>query len=698
MSNQRASQPALVIRHTGQTFPLSQAPVTVGRQADNTIVLADPQASRHHATVFWQAGSFAVQDMGSANGTFVNNQRITSPRRLSDGDSIRMGNTIFDVRLPPPASEDQTMVGAALPPGEADGPAKRSFLPILIGVLLAAIVIVGLAIAALLLLSGDGGDAPTVAIQSPTQGAEITLGSEVVLQATAAGARDITRLEIKVDDVLAGVTTSPDSEGTGTLTVSQPWAFSQAGPHTITAMAYTAGNRISDPATIEILVTELAAQETPSATPSATPTTEAPSDTPEATVSPGATAVTDTPTPSATPTPSPTPTSTPTPTPTNTQVPLPQIEYFRATPASIVAGGCTTLEWGTVSNATQATIDQGIGGVATPGSTSVCPTNTTTYILTAQGPGGTASASATVTVQPALPDLTVVSIEFVPQPPVQNQNNEVRITLRNIGTGPAGAFRWEWQPGTATPLGGAVPGGLNAGQSLVVSTVWNPASWYANLSTVARVDVDNDVTESDESNNELQVNVQVVPPSDVTVTLYSQAALDGFQANNGGGNTAADIRLGNGAMVGSPSYELVTRGFMSFDLSGIPASATIKSIELRFFQVQINGNPYSKLGNPLLKHVDYGSSLENADFNTPELASAILSPRTSPGQWYIITSNTLADWIEQDLAAGRTRFQGRLQFTTETDGDGIQDSASIESGNNSMGTGNLPRLTITYSP
>jgi len=291
-----------------------------------------------------------------------------------------------------------------------------------------------------------------------------------------------------------------------------------------------------------------------------------------------------------------------------------------------------------------------------------------------------------------------VSIEFVPQPPVQNQDNEVRVTLQNIGAGPAGSFRWEWQPGTATPLGGAVPGGLNAGQSLVVSTVWNPASWYANLPTVARVDVDNDVAESDESNNELQVNVQVVQPSDVTVTLYSQAALDGFQANNGGGNASADIRLGNGAMVGSPSYELVIRGFMSFDLSGIPASATIKSIELRFFQVQINGNPYGKLGNPLLKHVDYGSSLENADFNTPELASAILSPRTSAGQWYIITSNVLADWIEQDLAAGRTRFQGRLQFSTETDGDGIQDSVSIESGNNSLGSGNRPWLTITYTP
>jgi hypothetical protein len=608
-----------------------------------------------------------------------------------------MGNTIFDVRLPPAADQDQTMVGAAMPPDGSGGPTRRSFLPILIAVLLAAVVLVGVAIVALLLLSDDDKDTPTVAIQSPLQGAEIMVGTEVLLQATAAGARDITRLEIKVDDVLAGVSTSPDSEGTGALTVNQPWTFSQVGPHNVTATAYTAASRISDPASVEVIVLEIVTEDTPTATPSATLTIEAPTDTPTATASPTTeVSVTDTPTP--TPTPSLTPTSTPTPTPTDTQIPPPVIESFGATPSSITAGDCATLEWGTVTGATDASIDQGIGGVGTPGSTSVCPTDTTTYVLTATGPGGTATASTTVTVLPALPDLTVVSIEFVPDPPVQNQDNQVRITLQNIGAGSAGPFNWEWQPGTAAPLGGTVPGGLNAGQSLVVSTVWNPASWYANLPTVARVDVDNDVTESDETNNELQVNVQVIPPPDVTVTLYGQAALDGFQANNGGGNTSADIRFGNGNMVGSPSYELVVRGFMSFDLSGIPASADIKSIELRFFQVQVTGSPYAKLGNPLLKHVNYGSSLENADFDTPELASAILSPRTSPGQWYIITSGTLADWIEQDLAAGRTRFQGRLQFSTETDGDGSQDSVSIESGDNALGTGNLPRLTITYAP
>jgi hypothetical protein len=681
--SERPSSPALIIRHTGQVFSLTQEPVTIGRQEGNTIVLADSQASRHHATISWQAGSFVIQDMGSANGTFVNEKRIAAPQPLRDGYVIRMGNTVFDMRLPPAAGGPaDTMAAYPVAAAGASGATKRSPLMIILAILLAGIVIVGLAIVAILLFSGDDAGQPTVAIQSPPEGAELPANQEIILQATATGARDITLIEIMVDNVVVGMSASPAPEGNDSLTVTQPWTFSQTGPHSISAVAYTASDSISEPAVASVVVVEGVDEGTPSATPSPSPT-----------ASPSATLLPDTPTPTSTAT----PTNTSTPTPTPTQQPPPQIAFFQANPASIITGQCTTLEWGAVTNATEVHIDQGIGGVATPGSQSVCPTATTTYLMTATGPGGTATASVTVTVQPGQPDLTVESIEFVPTPPVQNQDNEVRITIKNIGNAPAGAFDWDWQPGSATPFEGSLPG-LDAGQSQVVTVTWHPSSWYANLPTVARVDIGNAVDESDETNNELQVNVMVVPPADVTVTLTGQAALDGFRANNGGGNNTVDIRVGNGAMFGSPSQELVIRGFLSFDLSGIPASADVKSIQLRFYQVSVTGVPYAKLGNPLLQHVDYGSTLNDAAFDTPVLHSAILAPHTGAGEWYNITSNTIANWIEADLAAGRTRVQMRLQFSTETDGDGQQDTANFESGDNYFGTGNVPQLTITFAP
>jgi pSer/pThr/pTyr-binding forkhead associated (FHA) protein len=688
MSQQGAPNPSLVIRHTGQAFPLTQEPVTLGRQGDNSIVLADPQSSRHHARIFWQAGAFIVQDLDSANGTFVNDQRISAPRRLADGDSIRVGNTHLGVRLPPPVGPvGETMIAGG-PGPEREG---RSTLPVIFGLLVGAIVIVAAIIVAILLLSGNGDTPLTVIIQSPPEGTQIERGSQAVLQATASGASDITRLELLVDDIVVGMSPSADAEGTGSLSVSQPWTFSQAGDHKISAKAYTADGRVSDPASVSVLVVDSAAQITPTPTPSPTETP-----TPTATITDTPLPGTDTPTPTATSTDTPTP--TPTPTPTVTTPPPPAIASFQASPGTIVSGGCTTLEWGAVTGATEVSIDQGIGGIATPGTRSVCPTATTTYTMSAVGPGGTTTASVTVTVQAAQPDLTVESIAFVPTPPVQNQNNEVRVTIRNVGAGAAGPFYWEWQPGSAAPLGGHVPGGLNAGQSIIVSATWNPSSWYANLSTEARVDTGGDVAETDETNNSLGLGVQVVPPSDVTTTLIGQAALDGFRANNGGGNNGVDIRAGNGTFFGSPSTELVVRGFMSFDLSGIPSGATINSIELSFYQVSVTGAPYAKLGNLLLKHVDYGSSLDSVDYDLPAFHSAILAPHTGAGEWYTITSTTIADWIEQNLTLGRTRLQFRLQFSTETDGDGDQDTVSFESADNSLGTGNVPQIVITYTP
>ena len=68
-----------------------------------------------------------------------------------------------------------------------------------------------------------------------------------------------------------------------------------------------------------------------------------------------------------------------------------------ATPSVISAGDQVTLKWQT-SNATSVSIDNGVGTVPTTGVKTVTPSETTTYHLTATGDGGTADATATVTV------------------------------------------------------------------------------------------------------------------------------------------------------------------------------------------------------------------------------------------------------------------------------------------------------------
>ncbi len=102
-------------------------------------------------------------------------------------------------------------------------------------------------------------------------------------------------------------------------------------------------------------------------------------------------------------------TSTPTRTPTRTSTPTaaapagcsgsPNIAgSLSASPATISPGNSSTLSWGAVTNADSVEIDPDIGGVASPGATSVSPRQTTTYTLTARCGSNTRTQQATVTV------------------------------------------------------------------------------------------------------------------------------------------------------------------------------------------------------------------------------------------------------------------------------------------------------------
>jgi hypothetical protein len=73
-----------------------------------------------------------------------------------------------------------------------------------------------------------------------------------------------------------------------------------------------------------------------------------------------------------------------------------------ASPASAQAGQPVTLTWSS-TKATSVTLEPSVGGVAAQGSTTVRPSQSTTYTVTATGPGGSARASAQVIVTPAPP-------------------------------------------------------------------------------------------------------------------------------------------------------------------------------------------------------------------------------------------------------------------------------------------------------
>src|SRR5512143_906271 len=71
----------------GRTFRIAAPPLTIGRGMVD-LALRATDVSRHHARIVMQASAYALEDLGSANGTFVNGTKIDGARPLTPGDRI----------------------------------------------------------------------------------------------------------------------------------------------------------------------------------------------------------------------------------------------------------------------------------------------------------------------------------------------------------------------------------------------------------------------------------------------------------------------------------------------------------------------------------------------------------------------------------------------------------------------------------
>jgi pSer/pThr/pTyr-binding forkhead associated (FHA) protein len=77
---------------SSRAFEFDGRPLTIGRSDDNGLVLRDGRASRHHARIDARRGSLVLSDLGSTNGSWVNDRRVESIA-LGEGDQVRLGMT-----------------------------------------------------------------------------------------------------------------------------------------------------------------------------------------------------------------------------------------------------------------------------------------------------------------------------------------------------------------------------------------------------------------------------------------------------------------------------------------------------------------------------------------------------------------------------------------------------------------------------
>ncbi len=371
----------LVELGTAESFALGFEPVSIGRHSDNTIILPDVQVSRHHAEIVMQGGRWVISDLGSANGTYVNGQRIPGPQVLNHGDSIRLGQTQFRVEIAAALAAQDTLIERVPAPVAAPAQARsRSGLVVALVALAAVLVLLIGVFVVWPLIGGDGVDVQDLTAMPGTAIADNATSTE------SASPSPTTR--IKPTTTALPTIAPPTREPTSPPpTLAPPRLTDTPAPRPAIGFfrARETAMQQGECTRLEWGQVENASQITVSdvgrvgpsgkvdvcldATKTYILRARGAGGTVEESVE------------------------------ITVQIPTgPLIEYVRVIPSIISPGDCAQLEWGKVENSTAATIEPGIGGVATPGNLEVCPDTTTTYILTAQNPDGSSTAQTTLLV------------------------------------------------------------------------------------------------------------------------------------------------------------------------------------------------------------------------------------------------------------------------------------------------------------
>jgi hypothetical protein len=216
--------------------------------------------------------------------------------------------------------------------------------------------------------------------------------------------------------------------------------------------------------------------------------------------------------------------------------------------------------------------------------------------------------------------------------------------------------------------------------------VYNQPGQYT---MVIMVDLHDGVDEVNEDNNQCQAQITVVEAQEPTPTsqtwegavLWADASRSGHLSIGMGGAHVVDV----GAVVGDDAGNGQLKGFLTFDLSGIPAGANITAATLNLGSFQKQGNPLEDLGALTAYLVNYGD-LDGGDWDL----QASSTPARYEGLSAVSQDQDVLPSVRLAFSNGWA-YQLRLQFAHQASNDGQEDSFEFNTGGGGV------RLVVTYT-
>jgi len=643
----------------GQVYTMLGNRLAIGRAQDNDVVLDDPQVSRHHAQVVRRGNQIIVEDLGSTNGTLVNGRHITGPHVLQPTETIAVGSSVFSVEgFPAPNTVGVRPYRESTPPplGTPSGPPpsaepprdkKADETPWLAigwvgGLLIIVVIILTLAGLTAWLLTRDRVQAtpttPSVFIQSPVAGSQVPVDQPVIVNATASDPNGVTRAELWVGGNVVDQQQSAVPEGQPTFPVTLQWTPTVAGGYTLEVRAYNSLGTSSAPTTVMITVVGEPGMAVSTPTP----------------VQPG-----------ETPTPSGPPTAVTTTDLNVREGPGQEYPILGLLPVNTqveITGQNTDGSWWQIAYPqgsgdrgwifaafTRTSNTENVPVVETP----VAPTPTNTPTLT---PTATPSPTKPPTSTPTV-TLTPTPTGTIPNAPIV----EFRATETNINPGECITLQWHIENVTAAYLNGGEFSNYGVtGPYGSVNACPTGTTTY--------------VLRAETTSGAIERSVTVTVSTEQTTTLNHSA----------GGSVREDgTVITPQAVVGDNGTNLALRAFFAFDLSRL-SDVQILSARLDLSDYDMSGDPFGQLGPLYIEEVNWGPTLDPADYDASAQAN-LATTNDTPG---LDSSIDVTGQVVSHLDRGSIAFHIRLSYETPTNNNDADDSLNW--------SGRAARLVVRY--
>jgi hypothetical protein len=179
---------------------------------------------------------------------------------------------------------------------------------------------------------------------------------------------------------------------------------------------------------------------------------------------------------------------------------------------------------------------------------------------------------------------------------------------------------------------------------------------------------------------------QIKAETKISILVSQNIILDLYSIPGEDGTVRRDTIVEFDPKVGSNSSSVLMQAFLSFDISMIPAGATIQNVTFDVSNHSIYGYPFNFLGAMGIYNQQYGT-LDSGDYAVSFPGNGLYYAYTEPIQPYV--SNLFVDTLQSQVDKGSNRYQIRLQFEKHYWGGGLPNYMGLNS--------DKIKLTVTYN-